>query len=57
MEKEILYFYPRDNTPGCTQQAIEFTAQQEALTKKNCVILGVSRDTHKSHTALPKNMT
>jgi peroxiredoxin Q/BCP len=45
----ILYFYPRDNTPGCTQQAIDFTAQKEALAKKNCVILGVSRDTEKSH--------
>jgi len=46
----ILYFYPRDSTPGCTQQAIDFSKQKDDLVKNNCVILGVSRDTHKSHT-------
>lgn len=45
----ILYFYPRDNTPGCTQQAIEFEQQKDTLANKNCVILGLSRDTNKSH--------
>jgi peroxiredoxin Q/BCP len=45
----VLYFYPRDNTPGCTQQAIEFEQQKDDLASKNCVILGLSRDTNKSH--------
>lgn len=45
----ILYFYPRDNTPGCTVQAIEFSDLEEQFAKYNAVVLGVSRDDCISH--------
>lgn len=45
----VLYFYPKDNTPGCTIEAIDFTAVKKDLETKNTVILGVSRDSAKSH--------
>lgn len=45
----ILYFYPRDLTPGCTMEAQAFQAALPKLTKKNAVVLGVSRDSLKSH--------
>ena len=45
----VLYFYPRDNTPGCTQESNEFNAAVKQFTKAGCVILGISRDTLKSH--------
>jgi peroxiredoxin Q/BCP len=45
----VLYFYPKDNTPGCTVEAIDFTAVKRDLEAKNVVILGVSRDSVKSH--------
>jgi peroxiredoxin Q/BCP len=45
----ILYFYPKDNTSGCTLEAVEFTALKEELEKLNAVILGVSPDSAKSH--------
>ena len=48
-KKVILYFYPRDNTPGCTRQAQAFAAQHDAFLAKNAVILGVSRDSTASH--------
>jgi len=49
-KKVILYFYPRDNTPGCTAQACEFRDQLPVFTENNAVILGVSRDSLASHT-------
>lgn len=45
----VLYFYPRDNTSGCTMEAIDFTAVKKNLEAKNTVILGVSPDSVKSH--------
>ena len=45
----VLYFYPKDNTPGCTIEAIDFTAVKKDLEAKNTVILGVSPDSGKSH--------
>lgn len=45
----ILYFYPRDNTPGCTNQALGFKECFDQFTAANTVILGVSRDTVASH--------
>jgi peroxiredoxin Q/BCP len=45
----VLYFYPKDNTSGCTIEAIDFTAVKKDLEVKNTVILGVSRDSAKSH--------
>jgi peroxiredoxin Q/BCP len=45
----VLYFYPRDNTPGCTRQAIAFEGAAAALKKRGAVVLGVSRDSIASH--------
>ena len=45
----VLYFYPRDNTPGCTLQAAEFSDHEDEFGRCNCVILGVSRDDCLSH--------
>jgi peroxiredoxin Q/BCP len=44
-----LYFYPKDNTPGCTLEALEFTALKKDFEEINSVILGVSPDSCKSH--------
>ena len=48
-KKVILYFYPRDNTPGCTAQACNLNDNQESLNDENYVVLGVSKDSVKSH--------
>ena len=45
----VLYFYPRDDTPGCTKEAIAFTEHQAAFEKAGAEILGVSRDTVAKH--------
>lgn len=45
----VLYFYPKDNTPGCTIQAKDFSAMKKDFADNNCSILGVSRDSIKKH--------
>lgn len=45
----VLYFYPRDNTPGCTQQGIDFGEHIKAFDKAGAQIIGVSRDTLAKH--------
>ncbi len=45
----VLYFYPKDNTPGCTLEAIEFSAASEEFKKLNAQVVGVSPDSCKSH--------
>jgi peroxiredoxin Q/BCP len=45
----ILYFYPKDNTPGCTKEACSFRDNAAEFTAKNAVILGVSKDSVSSH--------
>lgn len=45
----VLYFYPKDDTPGCTIQAIEFSDLDEEFAKYNAVVIGVSRDDCMSH--------
>lgn len=45
----VLYFYPKDNTPGCTQESQEFRDRLADFSKKNTVILGISKDSLKSH--------
>ena len=45
----VLYFYPRDNTPGCTREAIAFQGAAAALKQRGAVVLGVSRDSIASH--------
>ncbi len=49
-KKIILYFYPKDNTPGCTAQACNLRDNYEVLQSKGYVVLGVSVDDEKSHT-------
>jgi len=48
-KKVVLYFYPKDDTPGCTKEACGFRDDYSAITKKNAVVLGVSADTPESH--------
>lgn len=45
----VLYFYPRDNTPGCTKEACAFRDLHADLAAKNAIVLGVSTDDAKSH--------
>ena len=48
-QKVVLYFYPKDLTSGCTEQALEFKRLYEEYKKENTVILGISKDSIKSH--------
>ena len=48
-KKVVLYFYPRDNTPGCTKQACAFAAAYDAFKAKNVQVIGVSKDSVASH--------
>ena len=48
-KKIVLYFYPRDNTPGCTRQACAFAAAYEGFKAKDVVVIGVSKDSVASH--------
>ena len=48
-KKLVLYFYPKDMTPGCTAESGEFRDRIEAFTNANTLVIGVSRDTLKSH--------
>ncbi len=45
----VLYFYPKDSTPGCTQEGLDFKALNAKFKKQNTVIFGVSRDSIASH--------
>lgn len=45
----ILYFYPKDNTSGCTTEAIDFTSMLPGLHSLNCEVIGISPDSCKSH--------
>ncbi|MFA6107384.1 MAG: thioredoxin-dependent thiol peroxidase [Candidatus Latescibacterota bacterium] len=48
-KRVVLYFYPKDDTPGCTTQACGFRDQYPVIEEKNAVVLGVSPDSAKSH--------
>ena len=48
-KKVILYFYPKDNTPGCSKQACGYSAHVPEFTEKGAVILGISKDSVESH--------
>lgn len=50
----VLYFYPRDDTPGCTTEACDFRDRLDRLTKKGVQVLGVSPDTAASHVKFAK---
>ncbi len=47
--KLVLYFYPKDNTPGCTRQGADFRDRHDDFAQAGAVVLGVSRDSLKSH--------
>ncbi len=47
--KVVLYFYPKDNTPGCTKQAYAFAAANDEFEKRGVVVIGISRDSSASH--------
>lgn len=48
-KKIVLYFYPRDNTPGCTRQACAFAADYNKFSEKGVVVIGISKDSETSH--------
>lgn len=48
-KKVILYFYPKDNTPGCTRQACAFATNYEVFQKNGVVVIGISKDGIESH--------
>ena len=48
-KKVVLYFYPKDNTPGCTRQACAFAAAYEKFKQKDVVVIGISKDSAASH--------
>ncbi len=45
----VLYFYPKDNTSGCTREALDFTEMKDAFEKEGAMIIGISPDSTKSH--------
>ena len=48
-KKVVLYFYPKDNTPGCTRQACAFSASYEQFKTQDIVVIGISKDSADSH--------
>ena len=48
-QKVVLYFYPKDNTPGCTRQACAFAGAYEGFKEKNIAVIGISKDSVASH--------
>lgn len=48
-KKVVLYFYPKDNTPGCTRQACAFAASYDEFKKQNVAVIGISKDSTASH--------
>ena len=50
----ILYFYPKDGTPGCTQEAKEFRDLAEQFSKENAIVIGISKDSVESHSKFKK---
>jgi len=51
----VLYFYPKDNTPGCSMEAMMFTQFKDEFEKQNTIILGVSKDSCQSHKKFIEN--
>jgi peroxiredoxin Q/BCP len=45
----VLYFYPKDNTPGCTKEAVEFSGAKRKFDAANVAVIGISRDSVESH--------
>ncbi len=55
-KKIVLYFYPKDNTPGCTTEAIQFRELYPQFQQTNTAIFGVSRDSIRSHTGFKEKL-
>ena len=53
----VLYFYPKDNTPGCTTEGQEFRDLHGEFARRNCAVYGVSRDSIKSHEGFKSKMS
>ena len=54
-KKVVLYFYPKDSTPGCTRQACAFAGAYDIFTDNDVVIIGVSKDSEASHRKFAEN--
>jgi len=52
----VLYFYPKDNTPGCTTEGADFRDLHQAFTEAGAVVVGISRDSLKSHEGFQAKM-
>ena len=48
-QKVVLYFYPKDNTPGCTKEACAFASAYNGFKEQNVAVIGISKDSVKSH--------
>ncbi|MGA8004496.1 MAG: peroxiredoxin [Burkholderiales bacterium] len=55
-KKVVLYFYPKDNTPGCSAEGADFRDRYKAFAKADCEVYGVSRDSLKSHESFKAKM-
>ena len=55
-KKLVIYFYPKDDTPGCTTEGQDFRDNWQAFAEKNCVVVGVSRDSIASHENFKEKM-
>jgi peroxiredoxin Q/BCP len=53
----VFYFYPKDNTPGCTTEGQEFRDLHDEFTRRGCAVYGVSRDSIKSHEGFKSKMS
>lgn len=53
-KKVVLYFYPKDNTPGCTKQACSYRDHFDAFNEKDAVVIGISKDTYRTHANFKK---
>ena len=53
----VIYFYPRDSTPGCTQEGEDFTARHAQFTRAKALIVGISADSVESHVKFKKKMS
>src|SRR3546814_13742977 len=55
--RAVLYFYPKDNTPGCTTEAQDFRDRHDDYAAERCLIVGISRDSLKSHENFAEKQT
>ena len=56
-KKVVLYFYPKDNTPGCTRQACAFAEHYDSFARREVAVIGISKDSVGSHLKFAENIT